>query len=169
MHKNRKRNRLKGYDYSRNNLYFVTICVNNRWCCLGKIADGVMYKNTHGETVEKQWYWLVDQYPYVLSHAFVVMPNHAHGVLEIDRNMVSGNTDVLVKIKSLSELMGAFKTTSSKQIHKDGLEEFAWQRSFHDHIIRDDTAYEKICNYVDTNPERWNEDMFYNSNDISIS
>jgi REP element-mobilizing transposase RayT len=177
MHKNRKGNRLKGYDYSRDNLYFVTPCVQNRWCCLGNILNGVMHKNQYGEIVEQQWFWLMEEYPYVVSHAFVVMPNHVHGVLEIDRNRI--RTDVgtgrdlslpddpsippsPIKIKSLSELMGAFKTTSSKHIHLAGLHGFSWQRSFHDHIIRDDFAYEKICNYIDTNPLRWDEDMFYN-------
>ena len=168
MHKNRKRNRLIGYDYSRNNLYFVTPCVKNRWCCLCKIIDGVMHKNIHGETVEMQWYWLLNQYPYVLSHAFVVMPNHAHGVLEIDDSLVSQDAELPMKIKSLSELMGAFKTTSSKQMHIDGLEEFAWQRSFHDHIIRDEMGYENICHYIDTNPERWNEDKFYENDGLCI-
>jgi putative transposase len=158
MHKNRKGNRWKGYDYSRDNLYFVTPCVQNRWCCLGNILKGVMHKNQYGEIVEQQWYWLMEQYPYVVSHAFIVMPNHVHGVLEIDRNRISSP----MKIKSLSQLMGAFKTTSSKHIHLAGLQGFSWQRSFHDRIIRDNFAYEKICNYIDTNPLRWNEDMFYN-------
>jgi putative transposase len=202
MYKNRKSNRLQGYDYSRDNLYFVTPCVQNRWCCLGNILNGVMHKNQYGEIVEQRWYWLMEQYPYVVSHAFVVMPNHVHGVLEIDRHRVGTGRDLSmdmdnddvetgrdlsmdndgigtgpdlslhetpIKIKSLSELMGAFKTTSSKHIHLAGLHEFSWQRSFHDHIIRDDLAYEKICNYIDTNPLRWNEDLFYNNDFPTIT
>jgi REP element-mobilizing transposase RayT len=174
MHKNRKSNRLQGYDYSQDNLYFVTPCVQNRWCCLGNILNGVMHKNQYGEIVEQRWYWLMEQYPYLVSHAFVVMPNHVHGVLEIDRHRVGTGHDLSLhdtpmKIKSLSELMGAFKTTSSKHIHLAGLHAFSWQRSFHDRIIRDDLAYEKICNYIDTNPLRWNEDLFYNNDFPTIT
>ena len=65
------------------------------------------------------------------------------------------------KIKSLSELTGAHKTTSSKYIHLVGLTEFRWQRSFHDHIIRNHESYQNIVNYIETNPERWVNDKFY--------
>ncbi len=57
--------------------------------------------------------------------------------------------------------MGAYKTTTSKQIHLAGLPEFKWQRSFHDHIIRDAKSFETITNYIENNPQNWPEDMFY--------
>ncbi|RKY35910.1 MAG: hypothetical protein DRP78_04940 [Candidatus Omnitrophota bacterium] len=50
----------------------------------------------------------------------------------------------LHKIKSLSSLIGAFKTTSSKLIHKNGMFDFTWQRSFYDHIIRNDRSLNNI-------------------------
>ena len=65
------------------------------------------------------------------------------------------------KIKSLSELMGAYKTTTSKQIHLLKHNDFAWQRSFHDHIVRNVEGYEKIDNYITTNPKNWDKDKFY--------
>ena len=65
------------------------------------------------------------------------------------------------KIKSLSELMGAYKTTVSKKIHLLGYAEFKWQRSFHDHIIRDEKSYEKISNYIINNPNSWDQDKFF--------
>ncbi len=64
------------------------------------------------------------------------------------------------KIKSISELMGAFKTTSSKKIHLVGNDSFQWQRSFHDHIVRNDYAYQNIDSYITKNPEKWVEDTF---------
>ena len=80
----------------------------------GDIENQKMILNSFGEIVKKQWFWLAEQYPYTELHAFVVMPNHIHGIIEIKRkNAISQNQ----KIKSLSQLMGAFKTTSSKQIH----------------------------------------------------
>jgi REP element-mobilizing transposase RayT len=177
--KNRKRNRMLGYDYSQNNLYFVTICVQDKICCFGAVGTGrdlsvpidnsdninnsnhsirKMYLNEFGKIAHKQWEWLANQYSYVVLHSFIVMPNHVHGVIEINSDLV---TDISIKIKSLSELIGAYKTTTSKQIHHIGNDNFAWQRSFHDHIIRDDAGYERICNYIETNPEKWEKDTFF--------
>lgn len=175
--KNRKRNRLKGYDYSRDNLYFVTICVQNMVCCLGEVVVGTghdlfvhdvdegdflgnqgkkydkandkkklknsdqrMELNAYGLIVQNQIEWLEAQYPYVVVHNFVVMPNHVHAIIEIDRLKIE---HLSVKVKSLSSLIGAFKTTSSKMIHHAGFKDFAWKRSFHDHIIREQKAYKK--------------------------
>jgi len=58
-------------------------------------------------------------------------------------------------------LIGVYKTTTSKLIRGAGLTDFAWQRSFHDHIIRNDKAYTKIRDYILSNPEKWPEDIFY--------
>jgi REP element-mobilizing transposase RayT len=117
-----------------------------------------MYLNECGKIAHKQWEWLASQYSYVVLHSFIVMPNHVHAVIEINSDLV---TDISIKIKTLSELIGAYKTTTSKQIHHIGNDKFAWQRSFHDHIIRDDAGYGRICNYIETNPEKWEKDTFF--------
>ena len=117
--KQRKPNRLKGYDYSQDNLYFVTSCVHDMICCFGDVVVG------------------------------------------------TGRDLSLRKIKSLSELMGAYKTTVSKQIHLAGYTGFAWQRSFHDHIIRDEKSYENISNYIIDNPKTWDKDKFFQRRDRS--
>lgn len=164
--KNRKRNRMLGYDYSQNNLYFVTICVHDRICCFGAVlpADNPnhsipkMHLNEFGEIAHQQWEWLANQYSYVVLHSFIVMPNHVHAVLEINSNLA---TDKSIKIKSVSGLIGAYKTTTSKQIHLTGNDKFAWQRSFYDHIIRDDAAYARISHYIEANPEKWEKDTFF--------
>ncbi|MEZ4792795.1 MAG: transposase [Gelidibacter sp.] len=168
--KNRKRNRLKGYDYSSDNLYFVTICVQNMVCCLGEItvhdrdkskenqSNQKMILNPYGLIVQNRLEWLENQYPYIIIHNYVVMPNHVHAVIEIDRSKIK---DIGIKIKSLSSLVGAFKTTSSKLIHEKGFIDFAWQRSFHDHIVRKDSTFQTIMNYIDMNPQKWNYDKFF--------
>ncbi len=56
--------------------------------------------------------------------------------------------------------MGAYKTTASELIHLAGLTEFVWHRSFHDHNIRDENAFENIVNYIENNPKKWSEDRF---------
>lgn len=181
----RKSNRLKGYDYSKNNLYFVTNCVKNNLCCFGSVASVgtgrdlsvhhpqinpqinpqiqnseekyIMKLNQYGLIVDEKINWLMNQYEYVDIHNYVIMPNHFHLILEIDSQKLKGKD---VKIKSLSSLVGALKTTSSNEIHKAGFEDFAWHRSFHDHIIRDEKAYQNISNYIDLNPQKWFEDKF---------
>ncbi len=69
-----------------------------------------------------------------------------------------------IKIKSLSELVGAFKTISSKEIHQSGFKDFRWQRSFYDHIIRNEKSLYKIRQYIQQNPLRWEieKDMIEN-------
>ena len=84
----RKPNRLKNYDYSQDNLYFITSCIKDRICCFGSVVDKKMICNGYGQIAENQWNWLFRQYPYLLSHAFVVMPNHIHGIIEIRRAIV---------------------------------------------------------------------------------
>ena len=179
--KQRKANRLKGYDYSQDNLYFVTSCVQNLICCFGDIVgtghdlsvqEPQMILNDYGKIAEQQWHWLGEQYPYISQHEFIVMPNHIHGIIEIvgtgrdlsndhNKNRTGHDLSLPRKIKSLSELMGAYKMTVSKQIHLLGYHEFSWQRSFYDHIIRDEKSYERISNYIINNPNSWNQDKFF--------
>ncbi len=188
--KNRKRNRMVGYDYSKNNLYFVTSCVKNMECCFGDVVsvgtgrdlslhnpdknnpdenESVMILNEYGIIANNQLEWLETQYPYIELHSYIVMPNHIHAVIEIDSLRINSihkaETEQLdsksIKIKSLSQIMGAYKTTSSKLIHEADYDEFAWHRSFHDHIIRDEKSYLNIMNYIKNNPNSWNKDKFY--------
>jgi putative transposase len=177
--KERKSIRLQDYDYSSDNLYFVTSCVHNRVCCFGEIDVGTgrdpslqngellpssfknhMILNEYGLIAEKQWHWLSEQYPYVFLHAFVIMPNHIHGIIEINRSRIISSDPI--KIKPLSELIGSYKTTISKQIHLTGFTEFRWQRSFYEHIIRDEKSLETISDYIFYNPENWKQDNLYN-------
>jgi len=182
--KNRKPNRLKGYDYSKNNFYFITNCVKNNLCCLGRVIrvgtgrdlsvhhpenhhpenhhpknitiEYVMELNQYGLIVKEKINWLSDQYEYVKIHNYQVMPNHFHFILEINSNLID-----VVKIKSVSSLMGALKTTSSKLIHEAGFQDFEWHRSFHDAVIRDEKGYCTIFNYITNNPANWGKDSFY--------
>ena len=170
--KKRKRNRMLGYDYSRDNLYFVTICVKNMECCFGDISVGTgrdlsvfeskskskkIFLNEIGEIAKAQLAWLEKQYSYINLHTFMIMPNHIHCIVEIDRDSI---TDKNIKIKSLSALMGAYKMTTSKLIHLFGFQDFAWHRSFHDHIIRNENSYNNIFNYIKMNPDKWGNDKY---------
>jgi putative transposase len=75
--------RLKGYDYSRPGAYFITIVAQDRACLFGKVVDGVMHLSEVGQIVAESWQWLAAQYDYVTLDAWVVMPNHLHGIIVI--------------------------------------------------------------------------------------
>ncbi len=155
--RSRKPNRKKGFDYSSEQIYFVTICTHEKTHDFGFVDNSCMKLNENGKIAEEQLHWLEQQYPYVEIHNAVVMPNHVHVLFQIEaqKGMIS------TKIKSVSELIGAFKTTVSKAIHSEGHIDFRWQRSFHDHIVRDANGYENIFQYISDNPARWHNDVHY--------
>jgi REP element-mobilizing transposase RayT len=79
----RKSIRLKGYDYSQAGLYFITICVQNRECLFGKIANKKMNLNDAGKMVKNEWLELPKRFQNIQLHEYTVMPNHFHAILEI--------------------------------------------------------------------------------------
>jgi REP element-mobilizing transposase RayT len=180
--KHRRRSiRLKGYDYTRDGWYFITLCVQNRTCLFGEIRNGVMHQNEFGNVVADCWKWLGEQYSYVVLDEWVIMPNHFHGILEITNDTCrnepgigSGGSRtattaepttaaIQVKRKPLGRLIGAFKTVSTKQIniirHTPGAK--LWQRNYYEHIIRTNADLERIRNYICQNPKNWQSDSLY--------
>jgi putative transposase len=75
--------RLKGYDYTQPGAYFITICTHGRECLFGEIIDGEMHLNEAGQIVVQTWQDLPNHVPNVQLDAFVVMPNHVHGIIII--------------------------------------------------------------------------------------
>jgi putative transposase len=169
----RKKNRLENYDYTLNNPYFVTICTKDKIDWFGHIENGEMVLNKCGFIVRKQWLSLCDKYDYIELDEFIIMPNHLHAILSIKNVGTSRDLSTCMglqskpstksmknnisnpKIKSLPQIIGAFKTTSSKLIHQTGLHQFAWQRSYYDHIIRDEKSLDDIRSYIQNNPRKW--------------
>ncbi|MFZ0133658.1 MAG: hypothetical protein WAK95_14050, partial [Desulfobacterales bacterium] len=83
---NRRRSiRLKGYDYSQAGAYFVTICTQNRKCLFGEIEDGNLILNCHGQIVSDTWCDLSNHYFRVKLDHFIIMPNHFHGIIILNR------------------------------------------------------------------------------------
>jgi putative transposase len=169
----RKRNRLLEFDYSTSNYYFITICVNHLLPKLGEVLEGNMILNDYGSIVKEKLSDLPNKYNYVDLDEFVIMPNHVHSIIIIDRanaptvlsvakklspdysTQTSLDLSLQPKIKPLSELVGVFKTTSSKAIHEAGLHDFKWQRSFYDRIVRNEKELYNIRKYVNQNPLKW--------------
>jgi REP element-mobilizing transposase RayT len=79
----RKSIRLKGYDYSKAGLYFITICTNNHECLFGFIKNGEMILNDAGNIANNCWLEIPNHFPNVRFHEYIIMPNHIHGIIEI--------------------------------------------------------------------------------------
>jgi putative transposase len=151
---NRKRNRLKDYDYSSGGYYFVTICIKERPDFFGKIKSGEMILNEFGKIVSSAWLDIPNHYFNCELDYFVIMPDHVHGIIIIDNTLKKRGKSVNY---SLSEIIRGFKTFSSKRINEKlniGTK-FRWQKSFYDRIIRDENELYFIRNYIQLNPLKW--------------
>ncbi len=92
---NRRSLRLHGYDYTQAGAYFVTICVQDRHCAFGKVIDGIMRQSPIGEVAYRFWQEISDHFTHVTLDAFVVMPNHVHGIVFIvDDDAIRGRHDM---------------------------------------------------------------------------
>ncbi len=152
--------RLKNYDYSASGAYFVTICVHERECALGNVIDGEVRLNENGEIVAVCWDDLIDHYPHIELDAFVVMPNHVHGVIVIDDDRRGEATSPLIRL-TLGQMIAYFKYQSTKRINaqrNDAGTRF-WQRNYYEHVIRNDRELNAIREYILHNPLRWDADL----------
>jgi putative transposase len=158
--------RLKDYDYTRAGAYFVTILARDRRNMFGEVVDSQVRINTNGNAVAETWQWLATQYPYVELDAWVVMPNHFHGVIIIgdgrggSRTALTGTDAIFGKRKPLGRIIGAFKTVSTQRINAlNGTPgAIVWQRNYYEHIIRDREDWGRVREYIATNPANWDQD-----------
>ncbi len=154
--------RLKEYDYSQAGAYFVTIVAWQREMLFGEIVDGEMALNDFGKIVAEKWKWLETQYEYVELGAWIIMPNHHHGILVIHDGRGGSRPAPTspIKHKPLGGLIGAFKTVSTKQINllRDTEGQVVWQRNYYERIIRNESEMDRISRYIEANPTRWADD-----------
>ncbi len=147
----RKSPRLPKYDYASDNYYFVTICTHNKKCMFGNSQE----LNGFGKIVEDHIKKLNSHFLSVNIDKYVVMPNHIHLIVVLGCDPQKENTI------SLETVIGLLKSGITRQIHKNHPKIRIWQRSFHDHIIRNQQSYEKIWLYIESNPQNWEKDCFY--------
>ncbi len=162
--------RLKGYDYAQPGAYFVTICTQDRACLFGTVVDGQMRLNEYGEIVRATWLDLPNHLPHVELDAFVVMPNHVHGIIVINDNPVGAGsvgagsepapTTGPTRRHGLPEIIRQFKTFSARRINQTRGTPGApvWQRNYYEHVIRTEESLHRIREYVLSNPMRWTTD-----------
>lgn len=162
----RKPNRLDRHYYSLAGAFFVTICTHNRKPTLstvGAIHESPETKLTpYGKIVADLIGELPNRFDIKIDQ-YVIMPNHIHMIVSItQRAEQRALREAPLQARSiLAKVIGYLKMNSSKRIHQLGESDKIWQRSYHDHIIRDRHDYRKIAAYVAENPARWHEDCFF--------
>lgn len=156
--------RLKGFDYGQPGAYFVTICAQNRECHFGAVADGQIRLNEAGQIIQAAWGELPSRFSNIAVDAFVVMPNHIHGIVLVGAQFIAPsdpqgkNLGAMNRAPTLGEMVRSFKATSTRLIRGTGNANFAWQRNYYEHVIRDEDSLERIRNYITENPTRWDMD-----------
>ncbi len=167
--------RLPGWNYAWDGFYFVTICTKDRECHFGHVANGRMRLSPIGRIVRNEWRRTARLRPDVTLDAFVVMPNHVHGIIVINgsdavetlrRNVSTHSARTNQRMSKISPRPGSlpaiirsFKSITTRTIHERFPDEpFAWQPRYHDRIIRDGKALEEIRWYIRNNPAMWARD-----------
>ena len=150
----RKRLRLKKFDYSTPGAYFVTVCTHNRKCTLSRVVGAIhespeIQLTEYGKIVDRLINTIPQQSLATIDR-YVIMPNHIHLVIMItDSDELRAIRESPLRGRSIiSKTIGYIKMNASKEIHNRDGNEMVWQRGFHDHIIRNRNDYEKISKYI---------------------
>ena len=169
----RKIMRLADYNYSQSGFYFVTICTNNHKCHFGNITetqDFLSLPRTNlseiGKIAKKCWLEILEHFPETKLDEFTIMPNHIHGIIEIIDSRIVGHRHACAlqyterQYQKLPVIIGSFKSAVTKQINQTGNQtSFAWQKSYYDHVIRNEESLQKIREYIINNSAKWQEDI----------
>ncbi|MGM0443400.1 MAG: transposase [Fibrobacterota bacterium] len=185
----RKAHRLRGYDYSRNGAYYITIVCRNRENRFGDIVDDEMVLNDAGKMVYEEWSRLPVRFSGISLDAWIVMPNHVHGIIELRgtdsvgarprvRPNSAGFRTISQPIKAypvhggIGDIICAFKSITTNRYARgvslqllSPFDRRLWQRDYWDHIIRNEREYDLIREYIVNNPRSWEMDRFGDARD----
>ncbi len=159
--------RLRGFDYSREGAYFVTICTRNRECQFGEVVDGRMRLGEAGQVIQAVWDRLSERFPTIESDAFIVIPNHVHGILvlvgeglALPMRGAASSAPTGSASSTLGNVVRVFKSLSAigvnRLLSRSGLP--LWQRNYFEHVIRSEESLNRIREYIETNPLSWEMD-----------
>jgi putative transposase len=200
MNKDKFRNKFRiksarhpNWDYANNAAYFVTICTKGRECYFGEIANGQMKLSDIGKIAFDCWIEIPKHFPFVKLDTLVIMPNHVHGIIIIDKpietqyftchqnnqndqynNKRNIETQDFASLripknkfgpqsKNLASIIRGFKIGVTKNARQIHAD-FSWQSRFHDRIIRDNNQFERIQTYINNNPLHWEKDKMNKPN-----
>ncbi len=174
----RKSIRLRGYDYSQAGMYFVTICTHDRTPLFGEIINGEMKMNEAGVIATDEILVTAKMRHNVSFDEFIVMPNHMHSIIAVGarctrpdctrpecspKNGGGNESGRAQRAPTIGDVVRGYKSAVTKRINQLRNPPLApvWQRNYYEQIIRDEAAYLKIAEYIQTNPQRWQEDIYY--------
>lgn len=179
--------RLQHWDYGSNAAYFITICTKNRACHFGEVTNGKMKLSAMGHIANSCWYEIPHHFPFVELGAHVIMPNHVHGMVIINKSDDDVGNDIThvetqnfaplppsppssppsdpmkpknqfgPQSKNLASIIRGFKTGVTTNARQIN-PAFAWQPRYWDHIVRNEKAYQRITQYIINNPQKWEND-----------
>lgn len=160
---NRKQNRLRCFDYNQNGAYFITICVKDRKRILSKINVGAGVLDCpkikllkYGEIADKYINQLNNFYNNISVDKYVIMPDHIHLLISI-QNGQSGTpvpTNGTIKSDDRNSVVGKF-VSALKRFSNREYGENIWQPRYYDHIIRNQTDYNEVLEYINQNSAKW--------------
>jgi REP element-mobilizing transposase RayT len=158
----RKHPRLKGYDYSQNGMYFITLCVKDRHEMLGTIV-GRDVRNAppvqlseYGVIADKHINNINAKNKGVFIDKHLIMPNHIHMIIAVQNDETGAMRTSRPTNTVIPSIMRSFKGIVTKEIGFS-----LWQRSFHDRIIRNEAEYQRIYQYIEENPAHWQDDDYH--------
>lgn len=158
-----RRHRLDGYDYRTPGFYFLTICQRHRRHLFGSVTGANFFPTSAGEMLAGEITDLNVRYPQSTIDAFVVMPNHVHLLIALNLRGESHEQH-----DSIVHIMNWWKTSTTnkyiKGVRDHGWSQFdgsLWQEGYHDRIIRDERELYMVRKYIQENPERWEDDTYF--------
>lgn len=156
-----KQYRLKGFDYTSNRAYFVTIVTKYREHFFGEISNNEMFGTDIYFYVEENIKRIKEKIQSAIIDEYIIMPNHIHLIIllknEEKSNEIPKGIQPLIS-KSLSSFVNRFKGNIKRWCNENGFETFEWQDKFNDRIIRNEQEYFAIKNYIKNNIKNWNDD-----------
>ena len=163
----RKPNRLSGYDYSSPGYYFVTICTHQKRYHFANVVDGKIQLTKIGQFCLNLWHDLPERFEDIELDGFTVMPNHIHGILYF-----KPSADPLFHQENeshprLGTVIGAYKSLVNLHFIKWSQDQNfhtpskLWQRSYYDHVIRNEKSLDAIRSYIQSNPLNWEKDPLF--------
>jgi REP element-mobilizing transposase RayT len=168
---NRRSIRLPSYDYAQAGAYFVTLCAHGWECLFGNIDNGAMVLNGYGAIVREEWLKSSEIRSEIRLGEYVIMPNHFHAIVCIVDHRGNRRGDRPVAPtgptpQSIGALIAGFKSAVTKRINAirntPGIS--VWQRNYYEHIIRNETDFHRIAQYITDNPRCWREDSLNPAN-----
>jgi putative transposase len=163
----RRSTRLPKFDYTQNGAYFITICTHKKQNLFGEIVDGEVRLDECGQIVVSEWLKTEEIRREIILDEYIVMPNHFHGIIMIQRNC-RGTLQRAPTFEqfgqptsdSIPSIIRGFKSTITRQINEIRRTPHMpiWQSNYYEHVIRDETELDSIREYIQFNPQKWFED-----------